>query len=232
MVEIGGNPIIWHIMKMYSHYGHNDFVICLGYKGYLIKEYFTNYFTHMSDITVDLKNNNVEIHNNHSEPWRVTLVDTGVETMTGGRLKRVKKYVEGETFLMTYGDGVSDVNLDEIAQFHKSHKVKATLTAVKPAGRWGQLEIAPGGIVDTFIEKPKGDGGYVNGGFFVLEQDVFDYIEDDTTVWERAPLEGMAREKSLAAFKHDGFWYPMDTLRDKMYLDNQWSSGKAPWKVW
>jgi glucose-1-phosphate cytidylyltransferase len=232
MVEIGGKPIIWHIMKIYSHYGFNDFVVCLGYKGYMIKEYFSNYFIHMSDITVDLKNNDLEIHNNQSEPWRVTLIDTGVDTMTGGRLKRVKKYVDGGTFMMTYGDGLIDLDLNKLVHFHKSRGVKATLTAVKPAGRWGLVEITNDGIIDKFTEKPKGDGGYINGGFFVLEQDVFDYLENDNTIWEHSPLENMARERTLAAYKHDGFWHAMDTQRDKLLLEEHWSSGQAPWKVW
>jgi glucose-1-phosphate cytidylyltransferase len=232
MVEIGGMPIIWHIMKQYSNYGFNDFVICLGYKGYIIKEYFANYFIHMSDVTVDLKNNKVEVHSNHAEPWKVTMVDTGNETMTGGRLRRVKDYVDDGTFMMTYGDGVSNIDINKLVSFHKSKKTKATLTAVKPTGKWGQLDINSGDIIESFVEKPKGDGGYINGGFFVLEPDVFDYISDDTTIWERAPLENLAKEGELAAYRFDGFWYAMDTLRDKTYLENQWASGKAPWKVW
>jgi glucose-1-phosphate cytidylyltransferase len=232
MVEIGGIPILWHIMKIYSHYGFNEFIICLGYKGYMIKEYFSNYFIHMSDITVDLKSNDLEILNNKSEPWRVTMVDTGVDTMTGGRLKRVKKYVEGGTFMMTYGDGLIDLDINKLVRFHREHEVKATLTAVKPAGRWGLVEINPDGIISEFAEKPRGDGGYVNGGFFVLEPSVFDYIENDSTIWERGPLENMAREKVLAAYKHDGFWYAMDTQRDKLHLEEKWSSGNASWKVW
>jgi glucose-1-phosphate cytidylyltransferase len=232
MVEIGGMPIIWHIMKHYSTYGFNDFVICLGYKGYMIKEYFANYFIHMSDVTVDLKNNKVEVHSNHAEPWKVTMVDTGNETMTGGRLKRVKKYVDDDTFMMTYGDGVSDLDINKLVDFHRSKKVKATLTAVKPTGKWGQLDINDHDVVESFVEKPKGDGSYINGGFFVLEPEVFDYIKDDTTIWERAPLENLASENKLAAYKYDGFWYAMDTLRDKTFLESQWASGKAPWKVW
>jgi glucose-1-phosphate cytidylyltransferase len=232
MVEIGGMPMIWHIMKHYSFYGFNDFVICLGYKGYMIKEYFANYFIHMSDVTVDLKNNTVEVHSNHAEPWRVTMVDTGNETMTGGRLKRVKDYVGNETFMLTYGDGVTDLNIKSLVEFHKSKKVKATLTAVKPTGRWGQMEIDNKDIVASFVEKPKGDGGYINGGFFVLEPEVFDYIKNDSTIWERDPLEGLARDHKLAAYKYDGFWYAMDTLRDKTYLENKWASGEAIWKSW
>jgi glucose-1-phosphate cytidylyltransferase len=232
MVEIGGMPIIWHIMKHYSTHGFDDFVICLGYKGYMIKEYFANYFIHMSDVTVDLKNNKIEVHNNRAEPWKVTLVDTGTDTMTGGRLKRVKQYVGDDTFMMTYGDGVSDLNFKSLLKFHRSKKVKATLTAVKPTGKWGQLDIDKVDIVESFVEKPKGDGGYVNGGFFVLEPEVFDYIKGDSTIWERDPLEGLAKDRKLAAYKYDGFWYPMDTLRDKMYLENHWASGAAPWKSW
>jgi glucose-1-phosphate cytidylyltransferase len=232
MVEIGGMPIIWHIMKHYSSFGFNDFVICLGYKGYMVKEYFTNYFLHMSDVTVDLKNNKVEVHSNHAEPWKVTMVDTGNDTMTGGRLKRVEQYVNDGTFMMTYGDGLTDLDINKLVSFHKSKKVKATLTAVKPTGKWGQLDINSGDIVESFVEKPKGDGNYINGGFFVLEPEVFDYIKDDTTIWERAPLENLASENQLAAYRHDGFWYAMDTLRDKTYLENQWANGNAPWKSW
>jgi glucose-1-phosphate cytidylyltransferase len=232
MVEIGGMPIIWHIMKHYSSFGFNDFVICLGYKGYMVKEYFTNYFVHMSDVTVDLKNNKVEVHSNHAEPWKVTMVDTGNETMTGGRLKRVEEYVNDGTFMMTYGDGLIDLDINKLVSFHKSKKVKATLTAVKPTGKWGQLDINNKDIVESFVEKPKGDGGYINGGFFVLEPEVFDYIEDDTTIWERAPLENLAAENELTAYRHDGFWYAMDTLRDKTFLENKWASGNAPWKSW
>jgi glucose-1-phosphate cytidylyltransferase len=186
----------------------------------------------MSDVTVDLKNNKIEVHSAHAEPWKVTMVDTGTDTMTGGRLKRVQDYVGDNTFMMTYGDGVSDLNLKSLVKFHKSKKVKATLTAVRPTGKWGQLEIGDKDIVESFVEKPKGDGGYINGGFFVLEPEVFDYIKSDSTIWERDPLEGLSRDHRLAAFKHDGFWYAMDTLRDKMYLENQWSSGKAAWKSW
>jgi glucose-1-phosphate cytidylyltransferase len=232
MIEIGGMPIIWHIMKIYSHYGFNDFVICLGYKGYMIKEYFSNYFIHMSDITVDLEKNQVDFHTCHSEPWRVTLIDTGAETMTGGRLKRVKNYVDSGTFMMTYGDGLTDLDLNRVIEFHKKQKVKATLTAVKPSGRWGQMDIDSDGTVESFSEKPKGDGGYVSGGFFVLEPEVFDYIENDATIWERIPLETLAKKRELVAYRYDGFWYAMDTQRDKDHLDRLWAAGKAPWKVW
>ncbi|OPY32664.1 MAG: UTP--glucose-1-phosphate uridylyltransferase AglF [Methanomassiliicoccales archaeon PtaU1.Bin124] len=232
MVEIGGMPILWHIMKIYSHYGYNDFVICLGYKGYMIKEYFTNYFYHMSDITVDLQNNKVEIHKNEAEPWKVTLVDTGDETMTGGRIKRVQKYVGDERFMLTYGDGVSNVDINDLVKFHKKKKKLATLTAIRPAGRFGALNMSSDGSVKDFIEKPKGDGDYVNGGFFVLEPEVFDLIDGDSTIWERKPLETLAQEGQLSAYRHDGFWAPMDTLRDKNYLEGLWTKNQAPWKMW
>ncbi|MDC0857253.1 glucose-1-phosphate cytidylyltransferase [Rickettsiales bacterium] len=233
MVEIGGKPILWHIMKIYSTHGINDFVICLGYKGYVIKEYFTNYFHHMSDLTVDFKNNNIEIHNNKSEPWRVTLVDTGETSMTGGRIARIKPYIENDSaFCLTYGDGVSDVNITELVNFHKQHKKLATLTAVQPAGRFGILEIDQN-IVTDFKEKPKGDGSYINGGFFVLSPKALDYIQDgDKTVWEQSPLNNIAADRELMNYKHHGFWQPMDTLRDKNYLEGLWNDGKAPWKIW
>ena len=232
MVEIGGQPILWHIMKIYSHYGFNEFVICLGYKGYLIKEYFMNYFYHMSDITVDLAKNKVEIHRNEAEPWKVTLVDTGDNTMTGGRVKRIQKYIGDERFMLTYGDGVSDLNLKDLIDHHQKKQKLATLTAIRPAGRFGALNISHDGSVNSFFEKPKGDGDYVNGGFFVLEPGVFDYISGDNTIWERDPLERLAREGQLTAFKHDGFWAPMDTLRDKQNLDSLWSNNQASWKKW
>ncbi len=231
MVEIGGKPILWHIMKLYSYYGINDFIICLGYKGYIIKEYFANYYLHESDITFDMRNNEMKVHNNHCEPWTVTLVDTGDDTMTGGRLKRVKDYVGDETFCFTYGDGVSDINIRELVTFHRNQKTKATLTAVQPPGRFGALDLS-GALVNSFIEKPKGDGGWINGGFFVLEKDVFDLIAGDYTIWEKEPLEKLAACKHLSAYKHSGFWYPMDTLRDKNRLEELWDSGNAPWKVW
>jgi glucose-1-phosphate cytidylyltransferase len=232
MIEIGGRPILWHIMKGYSAYGVNDFVICCGYKGYLIKEYFANYFLHMSDVTFDLANNKMEIRQHHAEPWKVTLVDTGENTMTGGRLKRVMKYVKDEEiFCLTYGDGISDVNITELISFHKAQKVKATLTAVVPPGRFGALDIN-GKKVSSFMEKPRGDGAMINGGFFVLSPQIFDYIEDDGTLWERSPLERLAKEGELAAFQHHGFWRPMDTLRDKIHLEELWQSGQAPWKIW
>ena len=232
MIEIGGKPILWHIMKTYSHHGISDFVICCGYKGYVIKEYFANYFLHMSDVTFDLSKNNMEVHQRNTEHWKVTLVNTGEDTMTGGRLKRVADYVKDEeAFCLTYGDGVSDVNVTDLIAFHKSQKVKATLTATIPPGRFGALNLK-GNKVTTFLEKPKDDGGMINGGFFVLSPKVIDYITDDKTTWEREPLERLAQEGDLAAFPHHGFWQPMDTLRDKLHLEELWQSGEAPWKVW
>lgn len=233
MVEIGGKPIIWHIMKIYSYYGFNEFIICLGYKGYYIKEYFYHYFLHNSDITFDFSSQSQEriVHNTSAEPWKVTLVDTGNETMTGGRLKRVKDYVGNESFMMTYGDGVGDININELIKFHKSNKKKATLTAVLPSGKFGAIDI-DGDKVTSFQEKPKGDGNWINGGFFVLEPSVFDLIKDDTTVWEQYPLEKLALAGELVAYKHEGFWKPMDTLRDKIILNDMWESGKALWNVW
>lgn len=232
MIEIGGRPILWHIMKSYSIHGINDFIICCGYKGYVIKEFFANYFLHMSDVTFDVRINSMEVHQVSAEPWRVTLIDTGEETMTGGRLKRVAYFVKDEeSFCLTYGDGVSDVNITELIAFHKTQDVKATVTATIPPGRFGALDIE-GDKVGSFMEKPKGDGAMINGGFFVLSPKVLDYITDDQTIWEREPLERLAREGELAAFAHRGFWQPMDTLRDKMYLEELWQSGEAPWKVW
>ena len=232
MIEIGGMPILWHILKIYSSYGVNDFIICCGYKGYVIKEYFANYFLHMSDVTFDMSKNTMEVHQRNAEPWRVTLIDTGDDTMTGGRLKRVAAHIRGEeAFCFTYGDGVSDVNITELINFHKTSQVKATLTATYPPGRFGALDF-DGSKVRSFREKPQGDGGMINGGFFVLSPLVLDYIEDDHTMWERAPLERLADEGQLAAFQHTGFWQPMDTLRDKTYLEELWASGQAPWKVW
>ena len=232
MIEIGGMPILWHILKIYSAHGVNDFIICCGYKGYVIKEYFANYFLHMSDVTFDMSKNAMEVHQRNAEPWRVTLVNTGDDTMTGGRLKRVASYLEGEeAFCFTYGDGVSDVNITDLINFHKTSNVKATLTATYPPGRFGALDF-DGPKVRSFREKPKGDGGMINGGFFVLSPEVLDYIEDDSTMWERSPLEHLADEGQLAAFQHTGFWQPMDTLRDKTYLEELWASGQAPWKVW
>lgn len=232
MVEIGGKPILWHIMKIYSHYGYNDFIICLGYKGYIIKEYFMNYFMHMSDITVDLSNGGIKVHNSKAENWKVTLVDTGLDTMTGGRIKRIKDHLNGERFMLTYGDGVGDVNINSLVKFHESHGKLATMTAVQPSGRFGALRINDDKKVVSFVEKPAGDGAWINGGFFVLEPQVIDYIEDDNTTWEREPLENLTKESQLFAYKHEGFWRPMDTLRDKIELERLWSTKEAPWKVW
>lgn len=232
MIEIGGKPILWHIMKIYSAHGVNDFIICCGYKGYLIKEYFANYFLHMSDVTFDMSNNSMQVHQQYAEPWKVTLVDTGESTLTGGRLKRVAKYLQGEeAFCFTYGDGVSDVDISALIDFHQQQGVKATLTATYPPGRFGALDLDLH-RVRTFQEKPKGDGGMINGGFFVLSPSVIDLIDGDTCTWEREPLEQLAQQGQLAAFAHTGFWQPMDTLRDKTYLEELWASGKAPWKVW
>jgi glucose-1-phosphate cytidylyltransferase len=232
MVEIGGKPILWHIMKIYSHYGIREFVICCGYKGYVIKEYFANYFLHMSDVTFDMSENRMEVHQRYAEPWRVTLVDTGEATQTGGRLKRVAQYVKDGPFCFTYGDGVSDVDVAALIRFHQQHGLKATLTATYPPGRFGALDIRPDHRVMTFKEKPRGDGGMINGGFFVLSPQCLDLLEDDDTVWERSPLETLATSGQLAAYPHQGFWQPMDTLRDKTYLEDLWASGRAPWKVW
>lgn len=232
MIEIGGKPILWHIMKIYSAHGVNDFVICCGYKGYMIKEYFANYFLHMSDVTFDMSKNSMEVHQRSAEPWRVTLIDTGEDTMTGGRLGRVASYVKDEeAFCFTYGDGVGDVDITALLAFHKAQGVKATLTATLPPGRFGALDFE-GDKVRSFKEKPKGDGGMINGGFFVLSPAVLDYLDGDNCTWERQPLESLADEGQLAAFQHGGFWQPMDTLRDKNYLEELWASGKAPWKVW
>ena len=233
MVTIGGMPILWHIMKIYSAHQVNDFVICCGYKGYLIKEYFANYFLHMSDVTFDIQNNRMEVHHNSAEPWTVTLVDTGENTLTGGRLRRVRKYVENEeAFCLTYGDGVGDVNITQLIQFHQSHGKKATLTATRPPGRYGALKIRGDGRVDSFQEKPDGDGSWINGGFFVLHPSVIERISGDETSWEGYPLTSLATDGELAAFRHDGFWQPMDTLREKTALELLWTSGNAPWKIW
>jgi glucose-1-phosphate cytidylyltransferase len=231
MVNIGEKPILWHIMKIYSHYGYNDFVICLGYKGYIIKEYFMNYFMHMSDITVDLTDGGIKVHNSEAENWKITLVDTGLNTMTGGRIKRVKEYLNDETFMLTYGDGVADVNIKELVEYHKKHGKLATLTSVQPSGRFGALTMKEG-KVESFVEKPAGDGAWINGGFFVLEPGVLDYITDDTTIWEREPLEKLSKDGELYAFKHKDFWKPMDTLRDKNELEKLWQEGTSPWKIW
>ena len=232
MVEIGGKPILWHIMKMYSAHGVNDFVICCGYRGYIIKEYFANYFLHMSDVTFDMVHNKMEVHQQKAEPWRVTLIDTGENTMTGGRIKKIRPYVEKEkSFCLTYGDGVSDVNIGKLISFHEGHGKKATLTAVYPPGRFGALDIGIKGNVKTFREKPKGDGGMINGGFFVLNPSALTVIRDDQTIWEREPLEKLAKTKQMMAYRHEGFWQPMDTQRDKNLLEELWTAGKAPWKV-
>ncbi len=233
MVEVGGKPILWHILKSYSHHGINDFIICCGYKGYVIKEYFANYFLHMSDVTFDMSDNSMRVHQNSAEPWRVTLVDTGDDTMTGGRLKRVAPYIQDEkAFCLTYGDGLSDISITELIKFHFSHGLLATITAAYPPGRFGALDIHTDQHVLSFKEKPKGDGGMINGGFFVLSPKVIELIADDQTLWEREPLEKLAETQQLKAFQHPGFWQPMDTLRDKVYLEQLWQSGKAPWRVW
>jgi glucose-1-phosphate cytidylyltransferase len=231
MVEIGGMPILWHIMKIFSAYGVNDFIICLGYKGYLVKEYFANYFLHMSDVTFDIANNKMRVHQVNAEPWQVTLVDTGANTMTGGRLKRVANFIKEEDFCFTYGDGVANIDIGELVKFHKKQGTLATVTSVQPPGRFGALDIAHGKILG-FKEKPDGDGASINGGFFVLSPKVMDYIESDKTTWESEPLEKLAHEGQLSAYKHKGFWQPMDTLRDKEMLEELWSNGKAPWKAW
>jgi glucose-1-phosphate cytidylyltransferase len=231
MIEVGGKPILWHIMKIYSAHGINEFIVCCGHKGYAIKEYFANYFLHMSDVTFDMQQNKMEVHQNNAEPWRVTLVDTGEQTMTGGRLKRVQEYVGNEDFCFTYGDGVSDVDITKLVASHKQSGGQATLTAVQPPGRFGALNF-DGNKITSFQEKPVGDGGWINGGFFVCSPAVFDHITGDDTVWERQPLEQMAKDKNLSAFFHKGFWQPMDTLRDKNHLEELWASGQAPWKVW
>lgn len=230
MVEIGGRPIVWHIMKMFSAYGILEFVICCGYKGYIIKEYFSNYFLHVSDVTVDISHNKIDVHQNGAEPWKVTLIDTGLDTMTGGRLKRVRHYLDGEDFCFTYGDGVGAIDINALVEFHRKQKTLATVTSVQPPGRFGAL-LLNGTKVLNFREKPGGNG-WINGGFFVLSPKVIDYIEGDHTVWEQKPLERLAAEGQLSAYKHSGFWHPMDTLRDKNYLDSLWSSGRAPWKMW
>ena len=233
MVEIGGKPILWHIMKTYSFYNINEFIICCGYKGYIIKEYFANYFRHNCDLTVDLLNNSVEIHDNYSEPWKVTLIDTGLNTMTGGRVKRIQKYVGGERFLLTYGDGITDQNITETIEFHEASGKKLTVTAYKPSGKFGALKIDETGVVNSFLEKPSGDGNWINAGYFICEEQVFDYIkEGDNTVFEKSPLENLANDGKMAAFKHSGFWKPMDTLRDNIELNEMWKNRKAPWKKW
>ena len=231
MVEIGGRPILWHVLKIYSQHGIRDFIICTGFKGYVIKEYFANYFLHMSDVTFDMEKNSMEVHQRNAEPWRVTIVDTGEGTMTGGRLKRVASYIGNKTFCMTYGDGVGDVNISALVTAHKKAEKKATVTAVQAPGRFGALQVE-GESVTGFIEKPEGDGGWINGGFFVLEPSVFQTINGDTTTWEQEPLKGLSAKGELHAYKHRGFWQPMDTVRDRQYLEELWAAGKAPWKNW
>ncbi len=232
MVEIGEKPILWHIMKIYSSYGYNDFIILLGYKGYIIKEYFANYFLHQSDLTIDMSNNEITFHINKAEPWKVTLIDTGINSMTGGRIKRAKDYIGEESFLLTYGDGVSDINIDELVKFHQSHDGLITMTSVQPEGRFGALTIDQNEQVSSFQEKPRGDGAWINGGFFVCHPKVLEYIEKDSTVFEKSPLENLARDRKLYAFKHRGFWKPMDTMRDKLQLEEMIESGTAPWIRW
>jgi glucose-1-phosphate cytidylyltransferase len=231
MVEIGGKPVLWHIMKIYAHHGINDFIICLGYKGYIIKEYFANYFLHMSDVTFDMQNNKMEVHQRKAEPWKVTLIDTGEQTLTGGRLKRVRDYLGDDDFCFTYGDGVSDVDITALIAFHRQQGKLATVTATQPPGRFGALSLQSG-LITSFQEKPAGDGAWINGGFFVLSPKVIEYIEGDTTAWERGPMERLTSELQFSAFQHKGFWQAMDTLRDKIHLEDLWATGNAPWKVW
>jgi len=232
MVDVGGRPILWHLMKIYAHHGVTDFIVCLGYRGYVVKEFFAQYFLHTSDVTIDLRDNRVEVHRKHAEPWRITLVDTGADTQTGGRLRRVADYLDGEdTFYFTYGDGLADVDIPATLAFHRASGARTTLCAVQPPGRFGALRME-GDRVMRFQEKPEGDGGWINGGFFVVERSALDLIESDATIWEREPLETMARQGQLAAYTHEGFWQPMDTLRDKQRLEELWASGAAPWKLW
>ena len=231
MIEIGGKPVLWHILKTYSHHGINEFIICLGYKGYIIKEYFANYFLHSSDVTFDLANNKLEVHQKNAEPWRITLVDTGEHTQTGGRLKRVANYLDGDTFCFTYGDGLADVDITQELAFHRSKQTLATMCAVQPPGRFGAIDIK-GSRITRFEEKPLGDGSWINGGFFILEPEALRYIDGDDSIWERGPLEKLASDGQLSAYTHHGFWHPMDTLRDKLKLEELWQEGKAPWKVW
>lgn len=233
MIEIGGKPILWHIMKVYSHFGVQDFIVCCGYKGYVIKEYFANYFLHMSDVTFDMKHNRMEVHQRYADPWKVTLVDTGEDTMTGGRIKRIRSYVEGEeAFCLTYGDGVGDVDIKALIEFHHAQDVECTLTAVQPPGRFGALDVRGDHRITSFREKPQGDGGLINGGFFVCSPSVIRRIAGDHTIWERDPLEALAADGQISAYHHRGFWQPMDTLRDKLHLEKLWADGQAPWRVW
>jgi len=231
MIEVGGMPLLWHIMKGYSTYNINDFVICCGYKGYMIKEYFANYFLHMSDVTFDIKNNKMNVHKKFGESWNVTLVDTGIDTQTGGRLKKIEEYLDDETFCFTYGDGISDIQIDQLVRFHNDNKTIATVTAVQPSARFGALNIRENKVI-SFKEKPPGDGNWINGGYFVLEPSVFDYLGDNSTVWEEEPVENLTRDGQLSTYKHSGFWQPLDTLRDKNKLEKLWSNGNAPWKIW
>jgi glucose-1-phosphate cytidylyltransferase len=231
MIEIGAKPLLWHVMKIFSAHGIDEFVVCLGYRGYMIKEYFANYYLHMGDVTFDLKDNRMEVHHSGAEPWKVTLIDTGLDTMTGGRLKRVLPYIGGDEFCFTYGDGVADVDLPALLEFHRAQGRLATVTAVQPSGRFGALDIE-GDVIRSFREKPKGDGGWINGGFFVLSPEVASYIDGDETVWEREPMERLARDDQLAAYRHDGFWYAVDTSRDMQHLQELWESGEPPWKLW
>lgn len=231
MIELGGKPVLWHIMKIYSAYGLTDFIICCGYKGYIVKEYFANYFLHMSDVTFDLADNKMIVHEKNAEPWKVTLVDTGEHTQTGGRLKRIQKYLDDDPFCFTYGDGVSNVNIDKLIRFHRKQNTLATVTAVQPVGRFGELDVHNDKII-RFEEKPQSNASWVNGGYFVLSPKVLDYIDDDSTIWEREPIETLAKEGQLSAYKHSGFWKPMDTLRDKNVLEELWQSEEAPWKIW
>jgi glucose-1-phosphate cytidylyltransferase len=231
LIEIGNMPIIWHIMKIYSYYGIKEFIICCGYKGYLIKEYFANYSLHSSDVTINIQKNTIEVHKKNAEDWKITLVDTGEDTLTGGRIKRIKNYIKDD-FLLTYGDGVSDINIKKLIKFHKSNKKLATMSVVQPQGRFGVVEIEKNNLIKNFSEKPRGDGSWINGGFFVLKQEIFKYLKDDYTIWEKEPLETLSKKKELCAYHHRGFWYAMDTMRDKSYLDNLWNSHKAPWNLW
>lgn len=232
MVEIGGMPILWHIMKIYSFYGYNDFVICLGYKGYVVKEYFANYFLHKSDVTIDLADNSIKVHDSQAEPWKITLVDTGNESMTGGRIKRIQAHIGNEPFMLTYGDGVSDVNIANLVKFHEAHGKYCTVTAVQPSGRFGALNLSDDDSVESFMEKPKGDGSWINGGYFVCQPEVFNYIEGDSTIFEKSPMERIAADGQMKAFNHSGFWKPMDTLRDRQELEEDWTKNAAKWKIW
>lgn len=232
MVEIGGMPILWHIMKIYAAHGFNEFIVCLGYKGYVVKEYFANYFLHKSDVTIDMSDNSIKVHDSQAEPWKITLVDTGNESMTGGRIKRIQPHVGNEPFLLTYGDGVSDVNIAELVKFHQGHGKHCTVTSVQPSGRFGALNLTQDNTVKSFMEKPKGDGSWINGGFFVCQPEVFNYIEGDLTVFEKQPMENIAADGQMKAFNHSGFWKPMDTLRDKFELEEDWATNTAKWKIW